>query len=275
MYAEQWPAELFDGSARSPGAIALTREAFVWTSSSDSERKITLKLVNIFAREWVVKNVSPFQRVHRLKVREPAAIHIFDLPFNLPTGQSGSGAQLHVEWAIEAAVKAAKSDVAAARTATTPTIPAAAPTAAAPAATPAAAPAGGTGRAAARKPTERVQEGRKLREQLLEINRLRKQGGAAEAAELASSLESEAPADAKKLDGLARQRVRELRDTAFSFGKLDLTREVVRRFVDMPEVRPLLTTEVIQRRRDALDGETARELIKAAKAFFSELLKAP
>ena len=120
-----------------------------------------------------------------------------------------------------------------------------------------------------------MREGRKLREQLLEINRLHHQGSAAEASELASSLESATPADPRKVDGLARQRVRELRDTAFSFGNLELTREVVRRFIYMPEVRPLLTVEVLERRRDEFDGETARALIKAANAFFGELLKAP
>ncbi|KAL3920303.1 MAG: hypothetical protein SGPRY_005301 [Prymnesium sp.] len=59
---------------------------------------------------------------------------------------------------------------------------------------------------------------------------------ASAASELASSPESEEPTDPKKLDGLARQQVRELRDTAFSFGELDLARQIVRRFCDMPEV---------------------------------------
>ena len=126
--------------------------------------------------------------------------------------------------------------------------PATAPTAASPSAGTSAAPpstAPSTARpapavTAPKPPTKRVQQGRKLREQLLKINDLRKHGHAAEAAELASSLESVAPADAKKLDDLARQRVRQLRNVAFSFGGLGLTREVVQRFCDMPEVRPLL-----------------------------------
>lgn len=126
-----------------------------------------------------------------------------------------------------------------------------------------------------------MRQGRELREQLLELNRLRhaalkgSAGNAEKAAELADALELEAPADQQKLDCLARQRVRTLRDTAFSFGGLELTRQVLRRFCDMPEVRQLLTPELLQRRRDTIDGETARELIKASKAFFGELLKAP
>lgn len=89
---------------------------------------------------------------------------------------------------------------------------------------------------------------------------------ASAASELASSPESEEPTDPKKLDGLARQQVRELRDTAFSFGELDLARQIVRRFCDMPEVRQLLTTELLERHRDAVDGETGRLLVKTGKA---------
>ena len=69
--------------------------------------------------------------------------------------------------------------------------------------------------------------------------------------------------------------VRELRNAAFSFGGLEVTRAVVQKFVDSKEVRPLLSKELLQQRRDALDAETAHLMIRAAKSFFSELLKAP
>ena len=122
--------------------------------------------------------------------------------------------------------------------------------------------------------TKRVRAGQKLREQLREINRLRKQGDAEEAAERAAELDATATSSAE-VEGLARQRVRELRATAFSFGGLELTRQIVQRFCDSPEVRPLLTAKVLERRRDAVDGAAAAEIIKAAKGFFTQLLKAP
>ena len=122
--------------------------------------------------------------------------------------------------------------------------------------------AGSSDAAAAKKrtkqSTKRVLEGRKLRDQLLEINRLRHVGKAREAGELASELEAAPAAAASKVDALSRQRVRELRDTAFSFGGLELTRQIVRRFCDLPEVRPLLTAELLEQRRDAVDSETGR-----------------
>ena len=124
-----------------------------------------------------------------------------------------------------------------------------------------------------------MRDGRKLREQLLELNRLRhaakkgSAGNAEKAAALAAALEPQAPVDEQKLDSLARQRVRTLRDTAFSFDGLELTREVLRRFCNMPEVRQLLTSELLEQQRDVVDAGTARELIKASKAFFGELLK--
>ena len=129
--------------------------------------------------------------------------------------------------------------------------------------------AGSSDAAAAKKrtkqSTKRVLEGRKLRDQLLEINRLRHVGKAREAGELASELEAAPAAAASKVDALSRQRVRELRDTAFSFGGLELTRQIVRRFCDLPEVRPLLTAELLEQRRDAVDSETGRLLIEASK----------
>lgn len=123
--------------------------------------------------------------------------------------------------------------------------------------------------------SKRLIAAKKLREQLLELNRLRNSGKGTMAAELAQQLEADPPSDTSKLDALAKQRVRELRDTTFSFGGLHLTRRILQRFVDSPEVRPLLNEDVLQKRQDAIDGETARVLIKAAKAFFGELLKAP
>lgn len=54
-----------------------------------------------------------------------------------------------------------------------------------------------------------------------------------------------------------------------------MTRIIVPPFCDMPEVRPLLTPELIQKRSDAVDAETSRELMKTAKAFVTVLVKVP
>ena len=46
---------------------------------------------------------------------------------------------------------------------------------------------------------------------------------------------------------LAKQRVRELRGELFSYGEVSLTREVLRRFIESPEVRLLLPAELQER----------------------------
>ena len=268
---QQWPAKLFDGSKQRPsGNVSLTSEALAWQSSSD-DSETTISLSSITECDWNVGlHVSVFERVNRCTVRHTGgASVIFDFPFNLPDGISGSTARLFVDNKMKAAIETAKAAIAP----DTPTPPATPPATTAPAV---AAPTAASATVSAPRDTKRVREGRKLREQLRELNRLRYLGKGAKAVELATELESARNASkVKQHNDLARQRVRELRAATFSFGGLELTREIVRRFVDSPEVKPLLTEMVLQRRRDAVDGKTARVLIAAAKSFFTELLKAP
>lgn len=221
-------------------------------------------LASISSATCEVVWLNPFTCVARIQVRlQTSDVLSYDI--------TDVTASRHFVAELNAAAAAAVTAAAAAAAATVPAAPSA------PTAPPTAAPTAAalSSAQASKTPTKRVQEGRKLRDQLLLINRLQHQGSAAEAAELANSLEAETPADGAKLDALARQRVRQLRDTAFSFGGLPLTREIVQRFCDMPEVRPMLQEHVLERRRNAVDGETGRLLIEAAKEFFSVLLKAP
>lgn len=277
----QWTAYLVSGSTRSLGRITITATALVWKSSrgaADSEcnESLNISLTDISDCGWTVTRITPFERMHRCSLGRVAAAPIFfDFPHKLPSDDvSGSFAtSLEIENTMKTAVEACKTaaatalqknpttsaDATSTQDAATPALPTASARAPAP-------------------PTKRHRAGKKLREQLLELNRLRNRGKAKEAAELARSLEESTPPTAtaaSKLDSLARQRVRELRDTAFSFGGLQLTRQILQRFFEMPEVRQLFTAELLQRHSDAVDGETGRLLIKAAKDFFCELLKAP
>ena len=54
---------------------------------------------------------------------------------------------------------------------------------------------------------------------------------------------------------------RELRDDAFSFGGLELTRQIVRRFCDLPEVRPLLPQAgALTREQAEMDTQMVNQL---------------
>lgn len=159
---------------------------------------------------------------------------------------------------------------AAAPTATPTTTPTAAPTA-----TPTAAPT-----AAPKVPvrlTDRVKAGRELYAKLKQVGELSHDRKSKAAAEVLASLHPPpAPTDLAaeaRQGGVARQRVLELRDFVFSFGGLSLTRQILARLLNMREIKLLLPDELQQRQRDADDGETAREVLRAAKSFFGEIMK--
>jgi hypothetical protein len=97
------------------------------------------------------------------------------------------------------------------------------------------------------KLTARVQAGRALRDELQRINRLQGKGKSKDATAALAALDASAPSSeqARKCeDELARQRVRELRGELFSYGEVSLTREVLRRFLETPEVRLLLPPQL-------------------------------
>ena len=111
---------------------------------------------------------------------------------------------------------------------------------------------------------------------LLKVARLRHAHKIKESDELLASLSATPPdADAAaKEESLAKQRVRRLRDTAFSFGGLSLTQRIVRRFLAMQEVQLLLPAELRRRQQQSKDDETAKLLLETAKAFLTKLFKA-
>ena len=125
--------------------------------------------------------------------------------------------------------------------------------------------------------TARVKAGRLLRSKLQEIARLEAAGKLRAAQEERESLNSSSalPMDAAsitKQSNLAKQRVRELRDVAFSFGDLSLTKEIVERFLNVPEVRVLLSKES-SGRKERVDAETAGVLLDTAKNFISKMFQ--
>ena len=102
----------------------------------------------------------------------------------------------------------------------------------------------------------RTRAGQKLRELLIEVNRLTRQGKTKVASEKMDGLEASAAAkDAKKRSGedLVNKRAREIiRDVVFEkTGELVLTRSVVEKFMEeMPEVMRPLLPEHLRRSRE-------------------------
>jgi hypothetical protein len=71
----------------------------------------------------------------------------------------------------------------------------------------------------------------------------------------------------------AKGRALELRGTAFTFGGLALTRDIIARFLRAPEVRLLLPEEFQKKQQRAKDSEVEKRLLEAAKGFFRDLMK--
>ncbi|KAL3897044.1 MAG: hypothetical protein SGPRY_013135 [Prymnesium sp.] len=93
-----------------------------------------------------------------------------------------------------------------------------------------------------KKETQRLRLGRELRSQLMEVVRLPHQHKTKEADQMTSTFQTAtaAAAERAKKSGLTKRRALELRYAVFSFGRLQLTRDAVSRFREMPEVKELM-----------------------------------
>lgn len=78
----------------------------------------------------------------------------------------------------------------------------------------------------------------------------------------------------RKEAGLGKKRAHELRNHVFSSGGSSLAKEIIRRFLDIPEVKLLLPDELARKQRNAADTEASEKLQAAAKHFCSVLMKA-
>ncbi|KAL3916857.1 MAG: hypothetical protein SGPRY_006643, partial [Prymnesium sp.] len=115
-----------------------------------------------------------------------------------------------------------------------------------------------------------------LRAELQKVAQLRHAQKIKEADTLFASVD-DTPSDAStasRAELLAKQRVHELRDCCFSMGGLSLTRRILERFLNTPEVRLLLPEAVRKQREEAVDSETSKILLKTAKIFLTKLFKA-
>ena len=172
-----------------------------------------------------------------------------------------------------AAVEAATREAAAQEAA----IAAAATAAATSTATAAASPAAPTSRPKP-PPPKAHRLGAELREQLEQIGRLKRShaaGSNQEAASLQASVQGAFGPMTKEEERRAEWRdqkaAQKLRDNLFTIGDYQATSRVLQRFMQMPEVRQLLSPEYKLARGDA---QFQREVLDKAKAFFGELLPA-
>ena len=153
--------------------------------------------------------------------------------------------------------------LAVAREACTAAAPTTAPTAnAPPAATTTTTPA-----AATAAPTARVKKGQQLRELLRCVSKLHSKHKTKEAEQL---LASAAPGSSSA--ALAKKRAQQLRGDLFTFGGLELTRQVLHSFLNMSEVKLLLPEKVKKARKEAADAKTARVLLETASEFLHSVL---
>ena len=128
--------------------------------------------------------------------------------------------------------------------------------------------------------TARVRAGRELRQKLQEAARQytsHAKGSTAKADQAMAELEATAPTSdegKRKIQQLGKELVRGLRDTAFSYGGYAVTKEVIARFLELPEVRLLLPAEMQKKQQAAADHETQQVLIDTAKHFIATVYKA-
>jgi len=109
---------------------------------------------------------------------------------------------------------------------------------------------------------------------------LQKSGKTAEARGLAarsqakpSELDPEQDAKlAKREAELAKKRAQQMRADFFSLGNWSLTADVLKRFLDTPEVKQLMPGGAAQSRAEKNDEKTAAALLIAAKSFFGEIM---
>jgi len=125
----------------------------------------------------------------------------------------------------------------------------------------------------------RVQDGQDLRLTHKEIIALEKAGKLDEARGLAASTLAPVPEDdlaAKQLSvrraELAKKRAKEMRDHFFSLGGWELTSDVLKRFINTPEVKRLMPGAATKTRAEEADAKFSSELLAAAKRFFSDTM---
>jgi hypothetical protein len=126
----------------------------------------------------------------------------------------------------------------------------------------------------------RVVAGQELRRTLKEIIMLQNSGKTAEARGLAarsqakrSELGPEHDAKlAKREAELAKKRAQKMRTDFFSLGNWGLTADVLKRFLDTPEVKQLMPGGAAQSRAEKNDEKTAAALLTAAKSFFGDIM---
>ena len=125
--------------------------------------------------------------------------------------------------------------------------------------------------------TARIRAGRQLRADLRDVNKLKRKSGKAvdDAMAVLVAAEPELDADAaRKQTSTAKLRALDTRDTLFSCGGLSLTQEVLRRFLNMPEVKALLSKELRARQMASVDANVSALLLDTAKSFIRNIYTA-
>ena len=84
--------------------------------------------------------------------------------------------------------------------------------------------------------------------------------------------EEEAKLQAQRRGELAKKRASQLRTNFFSLGSWELTADVLKRFLNTPEVKRLMPGSARQTRSEQADAKIAAELLSAAKRFFGEIM---
>lgn len=117
--------------------------------------------------------------------------------------------------------------------------------------------------------TQRVREGRELREGLQAISKLKSDDRTKEARAKFDELKSGVQAK----PGLVNVRAFELARNLFGVGGFELTQAVLDKFLSLRDVKQLLPEAVAKTRQQATDADTAVKLLEAAKSFFTVIMK--
>jgi len=116
----------------------------------------------------------------------------------------------------------------------------------------------------------RVRAGQELRELLTQVKLLERGGSSSQAAEIVDEQLSRP----EPSDHLARKRADELQRNLFSIGDWKLTAAALEKFLAFPAVARLRRRDApAPKRTDEVDADTATELLAAAKAFFTEIMR--
>ena len=112
-----------------------------------------------------------------------------------------------------------------------------------------------------------MKKGQELQELLRRVSKLHSK----HATKQAEALLASAPPGSSSA-ALAKKRAQQLRSELFTFGGLELTRQVLNSFYNLPEVKLLLPEKVKQARKEAADAKTARVLLQTASEFLHDVL---